>query len=212
MAIRPACVVRRGCGLPGEAVPAFCRDCLVEVDDSRCASCDGTRVASHPELFDLTIAHIDCDAFYASVEKRDRPELAAQPVIVGGGVRGVVTAACYVARLYGVRSAMPMFKALKACPDAVVIRPDFTKYVAVGRQIRGMMAKLTPLLQPLSIDEAALDLAGTERCTVRRPPSCWPASPTTWRRPSGSPYRSDSLPIGCWRKSRPAATSRAASR
>jgi DNA polymerase-4 len=162
MAIRPACVVRRGCGLPGEAVPAFCRDCLVEVDDSRCASCDGTRVASHPELFDLTIAHIDCDAFYASVEKRDRPELAAQPVIVGGGVRGVVTAACYVARLYGVRSAMPMFKALKACPDAVVIRPDFTKYVAVGRQIRGMMAKLTPLLQPLSIDEAALDLAGTE--------------------------------------------------
>ena len=95
-----------------------------------------TRIVSHPELFDLTIAHIDCDAFYASVEKRDRPELAAQPVIVGGGVRGVVTAACYVARIYGVRSAMPMFKALKACPDAVVIRPDFAKYVAVGRQIR----------------------------------------------------------------------------
>jgi DNA polymerase-4 len=146
-------------------MPALCRDCLAVVDGQasavRCASCDGTRIVRHAELFDLTIAHIDCDAFYASVEKRDRPELAAKPVIVGGGVRGVVTAACYVARIHGVRSAMPMFKALKACPDAVVIRPDFAKYVAVGRQIRAMMAKLTPLLQPLSIDEAVLDLAGT---------------------------------------------------
>jgi DNA polymerase-4 len=129
---------------------------------NQCAACSGGRIVSHPQLFDLTIAHIDCDAFYASVEKRERPELAAHPVIVGGGVRGVVTAACYVARLYGVRSAMPMFKALKACPDAVVIRPDFAKYVAVGRQIRSMMTKLTPLVQPLSIDEAVLDLAGTE--------------------------------------------------
>jgi DNA polymerase-4 len=147
-------------------MPALCRDCLAVVSGQRsavrCASCDGTRVIAHPELFDLTIAHIDCDAFYASVEKRDRPELAAKPVIVGGGVRGVVTAACYVARIYGVRSAMPMFKALKACPDAVVIRPNFAKYVAVGRQIRGMMATLTPMLQPLSIDEAVLDLAGTQ--------------------------------------------------
>ena len=128
----------------------------------RCEACGGGRVVSHPELFSLTIAHVDCDAFYASVEKRDRPELAARPVIVGGGVRGVVTAACYVARIYGVRSAMPMFKALKACPEAVVIRPDFAKYVAVGRQIRAMMGRLTPLVQPLSIDEAVLDLAGTE--------------------------------------------------
>jgi DNA polymerase-4 len=143
-------------------VPAFCRDCLSVVEGSRCTACAGNRIVSHPELFALTIAHIDCDAFYASVEKRDRPELAAQPVIVGGGVRGVVTAACYVARMYGVRSAMPMFKALKACPDAVVIRPDFAKYVAVGRQIRAMMTKLTPLVQSLSIDEAVLDLAGTE--------------------------------------------------
>ncbi|MBV9248164.1 MAG: DNA polymerase IV [Acetobacteraceae bacterium] len=127
-----------------------------------CARCRSTRLVHHPELFSLTIAHIDCDAFYASVEKRDRPELATKPVIVGGSVRGVVTAACYVARLYGVRSAMPMFKALKACPDAVVIRPDFSKYVAVSRQIRAMMASLTPLLQPLSIDEAVLDLAGTQ--------------------------------------------------
>ncbi|MEJ0020826.1 MAG: DNA polymerase IV [Acetobacteraceae bacterium] len=140
----------------------FCRDCLAATEAARCPACDGARIVCHPELFDLTIAHVDCDAFYASVEKRDRPELAARPVIVGGGVRGVVTAACYVARIYGVRSAMPMFKALKACPDAVVIKPDFAKYVAVGRQIRGMMARLTPLLQPLSIDEAALDLAGTE--------------------------------------------------
>ncbi len=116
----------------------------------------------HPELFTLAVAHIDCDAFYASVEKRDRPELASLPVIVGGGVRGVVTAACYVARLSGVRSAMPMFKARRLCPDAVVIRPDFAKYAAVARQVRALMGRLTPLLQPLSIDEAALDLSGTE--------------------------------------------------
>jgi DNA polymerase-4 len=143
-------------------VPGLCRDCLAVGDAPRCAACDSTRIVRHPELFGLTLAHIDCDAFYASVEKRDRPELAARPVIVGGGVRGVVTAACYVARMYGVRSAMPMFKALKACPDAVVIRPDFSKYAAVGRQIRAMMARLTPLMQPLSIDEAVLDLAGTQ--------------------------------------------------
>src|SRR6185312_13993349 len=142
-------------------MPALCRDCSAVVDaGTRCPACGNGRVISHPELFSLTIAHIDCDAFYASVEKRDRPELAAQPVIVGGGVRGVVTAACYVARLYGVKSAMPMFKALKACPDAVVIRPDFTKYVAVSRQIRALMTHLTPLVQPLSIDEAVLDMAG----------------------------------------------------
>jgi DNA polymerase-4 len=143
---------------------AFCRDCLATIPlaGMTCGECGGSRIVRHPELFALTIAHVDCDAFYASVEKRDRPELAARPVIVGGGVRGVVTAACYVARMYGVRSAMPMFKALKACPDAVVIRPDFAKYVAVGRQVRAMMGRLTPVVQPLSIDEAALDLAGTE--------------------------------------------------
>jgi DNA polymerase-4 len=144
-------------------MPAFCRDCSAIVAvGTDCAACGGNRIVSHPELFGLTIAHIDCDAFYASVEKRDRPELSARPVIVGGGTRGVVTAACYVARLYGVRSAMPMFKTLKACPDAVVIRPDFAKYVAVSRQIRLLMGKLTPTLQPLSIDEAVLDLAGTQ--------------------------------------------------
>jgi len=125
-------------------------------------NCGGGRVVSHVDLYDLTIAHVDCDAFYASVEKRDRPELAAVPVIVGGGQRGVVTAACYIARLHGVRSAMPMFKARAACPDAVVIRPDFAKYSATARQIRALMGKLTPLVQPLSIDEAALDLSGTQ--------------------------------------------------
>ena len=116
----------------------------------------------HRSLSRLTIAHIDCDAFYASVEKRDRPELAARPVIVGGGTRGVVTAACYIARMSGVKSAMPMFKALKACPDAMVIKPDFAKYTAASRQVRALMGALTPLVQPLSIDEAVLDLAGTE--------------------------------------------------
>ena len=142
---------------------AFCRNCFTVCGEQPvCPICNGRRIVRHPEIFTLHIAHIDCDAFYASVEKRDRPELAARPVIVGGGVRGVVTAACYVARIHGVRSAMPMFKALKACPDAVVIRPDFTKYVAASRQIRALMANLTPLVQPLSIDEAVLDLAGTE--------------------------------------------------
>jgi DNA polymerase IV len=120
-------------------------------------------VLRHAELHRLTVAHVDCDAFYASVEKRDRPELRDLPVIVGGGVRGVVTTCCYIARISGVRSAMPMFKALRLCPEAVVIRPDFTKYVAESRRIFGRLGQLTPLLQPLSIDEAWLDLAGTER-------------------------------------------------
>ena len=117
----------------------------------------------HRELDDLVIAHIDCDAFYAAVEKRDNPELANKPVIIGGGKRGVVSTACYIARIRGVRSAMPMFKALAACPDAVVIRPNMEKYARVGRQIREMMRDLTPLVEPLSIDEAFLDLSGTAR-------------------------------------------------
>src|SRR5208282_5379344 len=110
----------------------------------------------------LEVAHVDCDAFYAAVEKRDRPELADRPVIIGGGARGVVLACCYVARLYGVRSAMPMFKALAACPDAVVIRPDMAKYGEFGRAVRAEMLRLTPLVEPLSIDEAFLDLGGTQ--------------------------------------------------
>jgi len=143
-------------------MPALCRDCGADPGDAPvCSACGSGRIVRHPELNALHIAHVDCDAFYASVEKRDRPELAAKPVIVGGGVRGVVTTACYVARIYGVHSAMPMFKALKLCPDAVVIRPDFSKYAAVAREIRDLMLRLTPLVKPLSIDEAVLDLAGT---------------------------------------------------
>ena len=144
-------------------IAGLCRDCGVDPGAALvCPGCGGRRIVRHAELLTLTIAHVDCDAFYCSVEKRDRPELMARPVIVGGGVRGVVSAACYVARMYGVRSAMPMFKALKACPDAVVIKPDFSKYAIAARAIRELMGALTPLVQPLSIDEAALDLAGTE--------------------------------------------------
>jgi DNA polymerase-4 len=117
----------------------------------------------HRALRELTLAHIDCDAFYATVEKRDNPDIADKPVIIGGGKRGVVSAACYIARTYGVRSAMPMFKALDLCPSAVVVRPDMAKYVRVGREVRQAMLSLTPLVEPLSIDEAFLDLGGTER-------------------------------------------------
>jgi len=120
-------------------------------------------MVAHAELDRLVIAHLDCDAFYASVEKRDRPELRDRPVIVGGGHRGVVATACYVARQYGVGSAMPMFKALKACPDAVVIKPDFARYKHESRRILGALANLTPLIQTLSLDEAWADLSGTER-------------------------------------------------
>jgi DNA polymerase-4 len=131
--------------------------------EGRCAACRSPRLVRHAELAVLGIAHIDCDAFYASVEKRDDPALADRPVIVGGGTRGVVAACCYLARMRGVRSAMPMFKALKACPDAVVIRPNMAKYAAVGREVRRLMLETTPLVQPISIDEAFLDLTGTER-------------------------------------------------
>jgi len=144
---------------------AFCRDCFWQGEQParRCPACATPRVVAHDELDRLAIAHMDCDAFYASVEKRDRPELRDLPVIVGGGKRGVVTTCCYIARISGVRSAMPMFKALKACPGAVVIKPDFSKYKAESRRILGMAAELTPLVQNLSLDEAWLDLSGTER-------------------------------------------------
>jgi DNA polymerase-4 len=153
-------------------VPGLCRDCDAALPDgvSPCPRCGGSRIVAHPDLFALAIAHVDADAFYASVEKRDRPELAEAPVIVGGGRRGVVTAACYVARGFGVRSAMPMFKALRLCPDAVVIRPDMAKYAAAGRAVRALLERLTPLVQPLSIDEAVLDLSGTE-ALHRAPPA-----------------------------------------
>jgi DNA polymerase-4 len=146
-------------------VSAFCRDCLADAaaQSARCRSCGSPRIVRHDELAKLSIAHVDCDAFYATIEKRDDPALAAEPVIVGGGRRGVVAAACYVARTFGVRSAMPMFEALRLCPHARVVRPDMDKYVRVGREVRQMMLALTPLVEPLSIDEALLDLSGTER-------------------------------------------------
>lgn len=144
---------------------ALCRDCShrFRPDLPRCPSCGSPRKLAHKELDQLEIAHIDCDAFYASVEKRDNPDLIDKPVIVGGGQRGVVSAACYMARVYGVRSAMPMFKALELCPQAVVIRPRMNLYSQVGKQIRTEMERLTPLVEPLSIDEAFLDLSGTQK-------------------------------------------------
>jgi DNA polymerase-4 len=143
----------------------FCRDCFSAVsgDERRCRACGSPRLLRHPELHHLSIAHIDCDAFYAAVEKRDRPELADKPVIIGGGTRGVVSTACYIARIHGVKSAMPMFKALKLCPHAIVIPPDMAKYAAAGKRVRELMLEVTPLVEPLSIDEAFLDLTGTAR-------------------------------------------------
>jgi DNA polymerase-4 len=145
-------------------VSAFCRDCLTDATTaSRCPACGSPRVLRHAEIAQLAIAHIDCDAFYATIEKRDDPSLADKPLIVGGGKRGVVATCCYIARTFGVRSAMPMFEALRRCPHAVVVKPNMAKYVEVGRAVRKAMLALTPLVEPLSIDEAFLDLIGTER-------------------------------------------------
>ena len=145
-------------------MPALCRDCLNDFEQgNRCIACRSARVIQHPELMTLSIAHMDCDAFYASVEKRDDPSLADKPVIIGGGRRGVVSTACYVARIKGVRSAMPMFQALKLCPDAVVIKPRMSAYVEASKAIKAMMLDLTPAIEPLSLDEAFMDLRGTER-------------------------------------------------
>ena len=145
---------------------ALCRDCFWTGESptpSRCPACRSPRIVSHPRLAELAIAHMDCDAFYASVEKRDRPELRDVPLIVGGGVRGVVTTCCYIARMSGVRSAMPMFKARKLCPEAVILKPDFAKYRTESRRIMEKIRRLTPLVQPLSLDEAWMDLSGAER-------------------------------------------------
>ncbi len=145
-------------------MPSLCRDCLTSFDaGARCPACRSPRVLAHPELHQLSIAHMDCDAFYASVEKRDNPALRDVPVIVGGGQRGVVSTCCYLARIHGVRSAMPMFQAMKLCPQATVVKPRMAVYVQVSRAIRAMMEELTPAIEPLSLDEAFLDLTGTER-------------------------------------------------
>jgi DNA polymerase-4 len=143
----------------------FCRDCRSDAPASatRCGACGSPRLIRHNEVDRLAIAHVDCDAFYATIEKRDDPSIADRPVIVGGRGRGVVLTACYVARTYGVRSAMPMFEARRRCPQAVVVAPDMAKYARVGREVRGLMRDLTPLVEPVSIDEAFMDLSGTER-------------------------------------------------
>ena len=149
----------------------FCRDCLQDLPDRaiRCPGCGSPRVVRHAEIDRLAIAHVDCDAFYAAVEKRDDPSLNDKPVIIGGGRRGVVATACYIARTFGVKSAMPMFEARRLCPHATVVPPDMAKYVRVGREVRALMLDLTPLVEPLSIDEAFLDLSGTERLHGRSP-------------------------------------------
>src|SRR3954468_13824500 len=154
------------------AVPAapssklgFCRDCRRDLPDAtpRCPTCGSPRLVRHPGLDLLAIAHVDCAAFYATIEKRDDPTLADKPVIVGRGQRGVVLTCSYVARTYGVRSAMPMFEARRLCPHASVVRPNMEKYAGVGRQVRALMRDLTPLVEPVSIDEAFMDLSGTRR-------------------------------------------------
>jgi DNA polymerase-4 len=143
---------------------AFCRDCLNDAGPgARCPTCHSPRILRHAELDTLTIAHVDCDAFYATIEKRDDPSLADKPLIIGGGKRGVVSTACYISRTFGVRSAMPMFEAKKLCPQATVIRPNMEKYAGVSRQVRALMLELTPQVEPISIDEAFMDLAGTAR-------------------------------------------------
>ncbi len=149
--------------------PALCRSCLHQFTvltterSPQCPECGKPRIITAPDLLELHIAHMDCDAFFASVEKHDRPELAGKPVIVGGGRRGVVSTCCYIARMNGVRSAMPMFKAKKLCPDAIILPPNMKRYSEVSKQVRAMMKDLTPLVEPLSIDEAFMDLSGTGR-------------------------------------------------
>lgn len=144
---------------------SICRDCLIQINRniSRCPNCNSPRILSHPELFSLSTAHIDCDAFYASVEKRDNPSLKNKPLIIGGGQRGVVSTACYIARIKGVRSAMPMFKALKLCPEAIVVPPRMDAYAEASKEIHKMMNELSPSIEPLSLDEAFIDLKGTEK-------------------------------------------------
>ena len=152
------------------AADSLCRDCLdlYETGAEACPRCRSNRVVRHPEIAALAIAHIDCDAFFAAVEKRDNPALRDLPVIVGHpGGRGVVTTACYIARQYGPRSAMPMFRALELCPDAVVIPPDMAKYKRAGNRIREIFRASTPMIEPVSLDEAYLDLSADVRLQDR---------------------------------------------
>src|SRR5258707_9281739 len=168
----------RGCAAPhrdaqsggeverlGLQMSALCRDCMADVvgEGLQCPSCNGRRILAHGELDTLAIAHLDCDAFYAAVEERDDPNLKGKPLIVGGGKRGVVLTASYAARKFGAKSAMPMFQALKLCPQAIIVKPDMGKYARVAREIRALLLTATPQVEPLSLDEAYLDLSGPAR-------------------------------------------------
>jgi DNA polymerase IV len=146
-------------------MPRLCRDCMrrSSLDLTRCGDCGSPRTINLEAAEGLAIAHVDCDAFYVAVEKRDDANLRDKPVIVGGsGPRAVVATCCYIARTFGVRSAMPMSRARALCPNAVVLPPDMARYARVGREIRARMLELTPLVEPLSIDEAFLDLTGCD--------------------------------------------------
>jgi DNA polymerase-4 len=147
---------------PPKGGGAVCRDCAaaLRAPADRCPKCGSRRVFSHPEIHDLHIGHIDADSFYATVEKSRRPELLDKPVIVGGESRGVVAACCYIARLSGVRSAMPIHEAMDRCPGAIVLPPDIAHYRTVGYAAREIMRAFTPLVEPISLDEAYLDLSG----------------------------------------------------
>ena len=146
----------------------LCRECHVLQEFfpgvSKCIKCNSHKIIQHIEINTLKIAHIDCDAFYASVEQRDNPSLKERPLVVGGaGDRGVVLACCYKARASGVRSAMPIFKARRLCPDAAFVAPRMKTYAEVSRAVRRCFYQLTPAVEPISIDEAFLDMSGTER-------------------------------------------------
>ena len=152
-------------------ITSICRECLSTFDSKvlYCANCESLNLISHKEIEKLDIAHVDCDAFYASIEKRDNPKLKNSAVIIGGGKRGVVATACYLARIKGVRSAMPMYKALKLCPSATIIKPNMSKYRDASRKIQNLMNQLTPLIEPISLDEAFLDLSGTKKLHKKIP-------------------------------------------
>lgn len=152
-------------------ITSICRECLSTFDSKvlYCPNCESFNLISHKEIEKLNIAHVDCDAFYASIEKRDNPKLKNSSVIIGGGKRGVVATACYLARIKGVRSAMPMYKALKLCPSATIIKPNMSKYRDASRKIQNLMNQLTPLTEPISLDEAFLDLSGTKKLHKKIP-------------------------------------------